>query len=108
MGLGLEQVQRHVRTQQYGRFFFTIVAFLRLLDEGNKANTRPGVQSSVLITASVSGLMRSLVSGTAYMSSKAAALHMAKVLATYFGPHGIRINALAPGIFPSMFLSFHS
>ena len=81
--------------------FFTVIAFLELLDAGNKNGNRAGIHSQVLITASVAGLMRKLNSGIAYQSSKAAALHLAKVLSTYFAPHGIRVNALAPGIFPS-------
>nr|POE53634.1 rhamnolipids biosynthesis 3-oxoacyl-[acyl-carrier-protein] reductase [Quercus suber] len=81
--------------------FFTTIAFIGLLDAGNKINNRGGIQSQVLITASIGGLHRVLATGIAYMSSKAAAVHMTKVLATYFGPHGIRFNALCPGIFPS-------
>nr|POE46219.1 rhamnolipids biosynthesis 3-oxoacyl-[acyl-carrier-protein] reductase [Quercus suber] len=77
--------------------FFTTVAFIGLLDAGNKANNRGGIQSQVLITASIAGLHRQLSASIAYMTSKAAAVHMAKVFATYFGPHGIRFNTLCPG-----------
>ena len=81
--------------------FFTVIAFLDLLDAGNQSGTREGIQSSVLITASVAAVMRKLAMGVAYSTSKAATLHLAEMLSTYFGPHGVRVNALCPGIFPS-------
>jgi NAD(P)-dependent dehydrogenase (short-subunit alcohol dehydrogenase family) len=81
--------------------FFTIIAFLGLLDAGNQSSTRDGIQSSVLITSSNAAFQRKLATGVAYITSKAASLQMAKLLSTFLGPHGIRVNALAPGIFPS-------
>lgn len=81
--------------------FFTTIAFLGLLDAGNHSNTRVGIQSQVVITASVAAGMRKMATGVAYVTSKAAALQMAKLLSTFFGPHGIRVNCLCPGIFPS-------
>lgn len=81
--------------------FFTAVAFLDLLDAGNKKGNRAGIDSQIVITASLAGLMRTLATGVAYGASKAAAVHMTKVLSTYFAPHGIRVNAICPGIFPS-------
>lgn len=79
--------------------FFTVLAFLELLDAGNKTGCLDGTKSSVLITASIAGFMRSLSTGLAYTTSKAAAVHLVKVLATYFGRHQIRFNGLCPGIF---------
>lgn len=77
--------------------FFTAVAFLELLDAGNKKNNMDGVSSQVLITASIASYIRIVVTGYAYVTSKAAATHLMKCLATQFAPWGIRCNALAPG-----------
>lgn len=77
--------------------FFTAVAFLELLDAGNKHNNMEGVSSQVLITASIASYIRIVVSGYAYVTSKAAAAHLMKCLATQFAPWGIRCNSLAPG-----------
>ena len=37
----------------------------------------------------------------AYNTSKAAAVHLARTLASEWGPYGIRVNAICPGFFPS-------
>lgn len=82
--------------------FFTAIAFLSLLDEGNKGENKVnGVQSQVVITGSIASFIRLVVSGFAYVSSKAAVVHMMKALATYLAPFGIRVNAICPGFFKS-------
>jgi NAD(P)-dependent dehydrogenase (short-subunit alcohol dehydrogenase family) len=37
--------------------------------------------------------------GAAYGSAKAAVIHLTKIMAVELGPHGIRVNAIAPGLF---------
>ena len=51
----------------------------------------------VLIVSSVGGLNGSAVLGT-YAVSKAADMALVRNIATEFGPHNIRANALAPGL----------
>lgn len=51
----------------------------------------------VLIVSSVGGLHGSAVLGT-YGVSKAADMALARNIATEFGPHNIRANAIAPGL----------
>lgn len=80
--------------------FYTVLAFLDLLDEGNKRAVVPQ-KSNVLITTSVAGYSRSPAAGFSYGASKAAAAHMAKQLATMLAPHKIRVNTIAPGFYPS-------
>ncbi|KAH8886951.1 NAD(P)-binding protein [Thozetella sp. PMI_491] len=93
---------------------FTIGAFLELLDEGNKkaldggfgAPDKPGskvlsVQSQVIITSSIAAFSRMHISTPAYGGSKAAVMWLMKNAATNLAPYGIRVNALAPGLFPS-------
>lgn len=79
----------------------TAAAFVELLDAGNKKKNMGDVSSSVVVTASIAGYMRTVVTGFPYITSKAAAIHMTKCLATWFANYGIRVNGLAPGIFPS-------
>lgn len=51
----------------------------------------------ILIVSSIGGLNGSAVLGT-YGISKAADMALARNIATEFGPHNIRANALAPGL----------
>ena len=81
--------------------FYTTVAFLGLLDAGNSKRVAKNTTSQVIVTASIGGFLREPTDGWAYTTSKAGALHMVKMMSTYFGPWKIRANAIAPGIFPS-------
>jgi NAD(P)-dependent dehydrogenase (short-subunit alcohol dehydrogenase family) len=90
--------------------FFTMTAFLELLDAGNKnaagggfgapvkdGSNVPAIQSQVIVTSSVSAYSRANPSGPAYGGSKSAIAHLAKHASTNLAPYGIRVNALAPG-----------
>lgn len=86
--------------------FYTALAFLPLLDEGNKRralpdSTLPKQKSQIVVTTSIAGLSRMPAAGFAYSASKAGANHLAKMLATYFVPYQIRCNTIAPGMFQS-------
>jgi NAD(P)-dependent dehydrogenase (short-subunit alcohol dehydrogenase family) len=81
---------------------FTTFAFLELLDAGNKQPNSAGRPSSqVLVTSSIGGYLRAPGSNMAYCASKAAATHLVKHLAGTLAPFNIRINGLAPGLFPT-------
>ena len=54
-------------------------------------------EGSITIISSIGGLKGSTVIG-AYCISKAADMQMARNLADEFGPQGVRINCIAPGI----------
>jgi NAD(P)-dependent dehydrogenase (short-subunit alcohol dehydrogenase family) len=54
-------------------------------------------QGSIIIVSSVGGLTSSTVLG-AYNISKAADLQLVRNLAAEFGPKGVRVNAIAPGL----------
>ncbi|RYP32401.1 hypothetical protein DL767_005266 [Monosporascus sp. MG133] len=90
--------------------YFTLLAFLELLDAGNKkaleggygapaksGSEVPTIQSQVIITSSASGFSRDKNSCPAYAGSKAAITHLAKHASTNLAVHGTRVNALAPG-----------
>lgn len=82
--------------------FYTAIAFLDLLDEGNKKRNVPQ-DSQVVVTSSVAGFSRYLASSFAYSTSKAAVNHLVKMLSTFFSQNGfhIRANLVAPGLYPS-------
>lgn len=77
--------------------FFTIAAFMNLLDEGNKRGSLKQ-RSQVIATSSVGAYMRtSPLSSFAYDGSKAAVVHMMKIFTTRLVPYGIRANTIVPG-----------
>ncbi|TDZ49708.1 Short-chain dehydrogenase/reductase SAT3 [Colletotrichum trifolii] len=94
--------------------FFTMTAFLELLDAGNKHALKGGfgkpakegsgvqsIQSQVIFTSSISAFSRAWPSTPPYMTSKVAVMHLAKFASTNLARFGIRVNGIAPGLFPS-------
>ena len=67
----------------------------------------PRGEGRVIITASVAALKGTPpgMHTVAYNTSKAGALHLARTLASEWGPYGIRVNAICPGFFPSKMAS---
>ena len=80
---------------------FSTFAFLELLDAGNKKGNAPGRKSQVLVTSSIAGYLRVPANFGAYPASKSAATHLVKHLSGTLAPYAIRVNAIAPGLFPS-------
>lgn len=82
--------------------YYCIVAFLALLDAGNK---RGNVEqkSQVIATSSIGGFNRAVPGGYSYGQSKAATTLMMKQFSTSLVPYHIRANTIAPGcmLFPS-------
>lgn len=60
---------------------------------------RPG--SSVINVSSVMAVTTAKMPAAAYSASKAAILGLTRDLAAQWGPNGIRVNAILPGVFPS-------
>ena len=85
--------------------FYTMLAFLPLLDSGNKYPSSPtiasGVKSQFIATSSIGAFSRRPGAGFAYAGSKSAAIHMVKQMSTNMVPYHIRANIIAPGIYPS-------
>ena len=52
----------------------------------------------IINISSTSGIL-SLPDGAAYGSAKAAVIHLTRIMAREWGPHGIRVNSIAPGLF---------
>ena len=102
MNVTMEDWDQCFRVNVHGCYFSTM-AVLDLLDEGNKKKNycNGEVRSQVIMTGSVGGFSRILGGRYAYRASKSAVTHLAKCLSTGFQEFGIRVNTLAPGLFPS-------
>lgn len=89
----------HVNTTSV---FYTAVAFLDLLDAGNKKQNVPQ-DSQILVTGSVGGFSRHILSSFAYSTSKTAVTGLVKMLSSTMAANGFRIraNLIAPGLYPS-------
>ncbi|CAJ2505267.1 Uu.00g126610.m01.CDS01 [Anthostomella pinea] len=80
--------------------YYMSMAFLPQLAKGREAT--PGYTSSVVNVSSISGAMKGNSAGQfAYASSKAAFTHLTRMLATTFTQTKVRVNCIAPGMFPS-------
>jgi NAD(P)-dependent dehydrogenase (short-subunit alcohol dehydrogenase family) len=76
--------------------WFNVVAFLELLNAGNKKKNVDF--SSQIVTMSAAGGFNRQSPGTfIYDQSKAAVIHLAKQLSTSLVPYSIRANVIAPG-----------
>ena len=67
----------------------------------------PKGAGNVIITASVAAFKGTPpgMNTVTYNTSKAAAVHLARTLASEWGHYGIRVNAICPGFFPSKLAS---
>ncbi|KAJ5757663.1 uncharacterized protein N7511_006357 [Penicillium nucicola] len=83
------------------QLFFMTSAFLPLLQKGSEMDH--GWSSTVINTTSISGLVKVSQHHFAYNASKAAAIHLTKMLAHEVQSSNlkIRVNHIAPGVFPS-------
>jgi NAD(P)-dependent dehydrogenase (short-subunit alcohol dehydrogenase family) len=87
------------KTNVTGQYFMAM-AMLPLLAKGREVT--PGYTSQVVNVSSISGSMKGSSNGQfAYASSKAACTHLSRMLATTFKDCKVRVNTIAPGIFPS-------
>ncbi len=93
--------QLAVRCEEFTKTFevngtavwYTAMAFLGLLDRGNKRAEAGGewaVSSQVVVTSSIAGFNKAAPGGWAYGPSKAAATHIAKMLSAVLPTWGIR------------------
>jgi len=94
-----EQWEDTFRTNVSSAFFMSM-AFLPILAKGHEVT--PGYSSSIVNVSSISGAMKGSSGGQpAYAASKAAFTHLSRMLATTFKDTKVRVNTIAPGIFPS-------
>ncbi|KAL4724351.1 hypothetical protein ACLX1H_008965 [Fusarium chlamydosporum] len=94
-----EQWAETLKTNVAGPYYMS-VAFLPLLAKGRDAT--PGYTSQIVNVSSISGAMKGSSMGQPiYATSKAAVTHLSRILATLCKDVKVRVNVIAPGIFPS-------
>ena len=67
---------------------------------------RAAPAASVINVASMYGIVASRAPMAAYNATKAALINLTRHLAAVWGPDGVRVNALAPGYFPTDLTGF--
>ncbi|KAK3063138.1 hypothetical protein LTS18_002659 [Coniosporium uncinatum] len=81
----------------------TLLAFVKLLDAGNKHPNSPKangyLQSQFITISSAAAFIGAETVSYEYDTSKAAILHLTKMLAAQFAKFDIRVNCIAPGYF---------
>jgi NAD(P)-dependent dehydrogenase (short-subunit alcohol dehydrogenase family) len=60
---------------------------------------KPPGRGRIIVTASIAGLRAEALSGYAYVASKAAVINLVRQAAVELAPHGVLVNAIAPGPF---------
>lgn len=81
--------------------YFVSTAFLPLLEKSSERHA--GWSSTIINITSISGVVKTAQHHFAYNSSKAAAIHVNRMLASELAANKIkiRVNSIAPGVFPS-------
>lgn len=80
--------------------YYMSMAFLPLLAKGR--DVTPGYSSQIVNVSSISGAMKGMSGGQpSYASSKAAFTHLSRMIATTIKDTKVRVNVIAPGVFPS-------
>ena len=80
-------------------FFAPIMLARGLFKELKRSN------GAIVNVTSIAGVRVHPFAGTAYATSKAALASLTREMAADFGPHGIRVNAIAPGEIKTSILS---
>jgi len=101
-GARLNTIDTDLRTwgQVFHVNFFAPVVLARGLIEELKA-----AKGAVVNVTSIAGARVHPFAGAAYATSKAALASLTREMAHDFGPHGIRVNAIAPGEIETAILS---
>ena len=98
--LGTLNTDRDIWEHVFKVNFFAPILLARGLFEELKA-----AQGSVVNVTSIAGSRVHPFAGAAYATSKAALASLTREMAADFGPHGIRVNAIAPGEIETSILS---
>jgi NAD(P)-dependent dehydrogenase (short-subunit alcohol dehydrogenase family) len=95
-----EEWEKIYRTN-VAQIYFMTTAFLPLL--AHSAQEHKDYSGTVINITSISGLIKNPQHHPAYNASKAAAVHLSRMLANIVAQNRfkIRINSLSPGVFPS-------
>lgn len=98
--LGVLGTDLHVWTQVFNVNLFSTALLARGLYEELRA-----AKGIVVNVTSIAGSRVHPFAGSAYAASKAALAALTREMAHEFGPHGVRVNAIAPGEIDTSILS---
>lgn len=90
-----EKLQHVMAVNFYGTFYACKACAPGMMGKGY------GKIVNVSSVAGLKGEAPEILDAVGYTGSKAAVLGLTRDLAVKWGPHGIRVNALAPGFFPT-------
>jgi NAD(P)-dependent dehydrogenase (short-subunit alcohol dehydrogenase family) len=82
----------------------TNVIGTQLMTRAVLPSMRAQAYGKIVNIASIMGLIgvpKEILEASSYTASKGALLALTRELAVHYAPHGIRVNALAPGFFPT-------
>ena len=87
------------------RHVFTVNFFAPIMLARGLFGELKSSHGAVVNVTSIAGVRVHPFAGTAYATSKAALASLTREMAADFGPHGIRVNAIAPGEIKTSILS---
>lgn len=90
-----EKLQQVTAVNFYGTFYACKACAPGMIEKGY------GKIVNIASVAGLKGESADILDAVGYTGSKAAVLGLTRDLAVKWGPHGIRVNALAPGFFPT-------
>jgi NAD(P)-dependent dehydrogenase (short-subunit alcohol dehydrogenase family) len=95
------QVWRDTMQTNVSQIYFMTAAFLPLLQKAS--DHQKGYSGTIINITSISGMVKTAQHHFAYNASKAAAIHLTQMFSSEIASNGlkIRVNSLAPGVFPS-------
>jgi NAD(P)-dependent dehydrogenase (short-subunit alcohol dehydrogenase family) len=98
--LGILETDEAAWAQVFAVNFFSVAMLARgLIEELKRA------QGAIVNVTSIAGSRVHPFAGVAYATSKAALAALTREMAHDFGPHGVRVNAIAPGEIDTAILS---
>jgi NAD(P)-dependent dehydrogenase (short-subunit alcohol dehydrogenase family) len=100
--VSVEDTKLMVETNLIGSFM-TFLAFVNLLDAGNKHPDSPGkaglVQSQFITVTTYAAFARIEGPSHLYGAAKTALTHLTKTLSSHFARYRIRANSISPGLY---------
>ena len=93
--MALDRFRSVLDTNVSGAFLMSQAVGRQMIRQGS------GVLLNTASVAGLAGVSPSIMRAAGYHASKGALIALTRQLAVEWAPHGIRVNAIAPGFFPS-------